>query len=54
MTDLDRLIDDVLDLAVAWTDVFLVGKLTVHEARQKVRFKIEKLRAVRRMMEEGI
>lgn len=54
MTDLDRLCDDVLDLAVAWSEAFLVGRLNVHEARRLVQHETEKLRAVRRMMEAGL
>ena len=50
----DALAGDVLDLAIAWSDVHLNGKLALPEARAMVRFEIEKLNAIRAAMESGL
>ena len=54
MTDLDALIDELIDLAGAWAAVRLRGVADVHEARRLVQYETEKLRCVAKMMEDGL
>ena len=52
---MDALIDDLLGFASAWAEARFRGDgWTVDEARRVVRFEIEKLTAIRRMMEDGL
>lgn len=54
MSDLDRLCDDLIGLASAWSDVRLRGVSDVCEARRLVQYETERLRCIAKMMEDGI
>ena len=55
MSELDRLVDDLLGFASSWAEArFYGGDWTVDEARRVVRHEIEKLNAIYRMREDGL
>ena len=51
--DNDPLSRDLLAMAAAWAGVNVRG-LSLHDARQRIRYEIEKLRGIRAGMEAGL
>jgi hypothetical protein len=54
LTDLDRLIDDLIAFAGAWAGAHLHGNWTVADARKKVRLETERLRCIESMKRQGL